>query len=116
MPDLIVGKLDREQVARWAIDFYWYVEPTIPSIAAWLASAPTLPDRRMPRMVARNLAGEMGFLREAEHHELYLQFLGEGFDISYQQVLATLPTPGTAGAAPPAGYICRKPFPGGGGG
>jgi pyrroloquinoline quinone (PQQ) biosynthesis protein C len=61
-------------------------------------------------MIARNLAGEMGFLREAEHHELYLQFLAEGFDISHEQVLATLPTPGTAGAASAVGYYCRSSF------
>jgi len=110
MHELIVGKLAREQVACWASDFYWYVEPAIPSVAAWLASAPTLPDRRMHRMIARNLAGEMGFLREAEHHELYLQFLREGFDISYEAVLATLPTPGTVGAAAAVGYYCRSSF------
>src|SRR5690349_7249079 len=64
---LVTGKIDRGQLERWAMDFYYYVEPAIPTIAAWLSSAPTLPDREAYKLIARNLAGEMGYIREAEH-------------------------------------------------
>ena len=69
-----MGKLDEAQLERWAKDFYYYVEPAIPTIAAWLSMAPTLPDREAYKLIARNLAGEMGYIKEAEHHDLYLQF------------------------------------------
>ncbi len=106
---LVAGKLDAPQVKAWAIDFYYYVEPAIPTIAAWLAAAPTLPDRSVYQLVARNLAGEMGYIREAEHYQLYLQFL-EGLGTSRAEAEEHLPLPGTIGAAAAMGYYCRSSF------
>ena len=37
---LVLGKLSPDQLRRWAMDFYFYVEPAIPTIAAWLSRAP----------------------------------------------------------------------------
>src|SRR5262245_30222444 len=88
--DLVLGKLREEQIRRWAMDVFYYVEPAIPTIAAWLSRAPTLPDRTLYKLVARNLAGEMGYIREAEHHDLYVQFC-KGLDITREQLLAHLP-------------------------
>src|SRR5262245_37793035 len=82
---LVMGKLHEDQVRLWVKDFYYYVEPAIPTIAAWLASAPTLPDRSVYQLIARNLAGEMGYIKEAEHHDLYLQFCA-GLDISRDKI------------------------------
>ncbi len=106
---LVQGKLDPGQLALWAKDFYFYVEPAIPSIAAWLANAPTLPDREAYKLIARNLAGEMGYIAEAEHHDLYLKFL-RGLDISREEALAHEPTAGTIGAAAVVGHYCRSSF------
>ena len=106
---LVMGKLDRKQLRRWAKDFYYYVEPAIPSIAAWLASAPTLPDREIYKLIARNLAGEMGYIKEAEHHDLYLQFC-RGLDITRDELLDHLPLASTIGAASAMGYYCRNSF------
>ena len=106
---LVLGKLERPQLVRWAKDFYYYVEPAIPTIAAWLSKAPTLPDRLLYQLVARNLAGEMGYIKEAEHHELYLQFCA-GLDISREELLAHLPLASTVGAASTMGYYCRNTF------
>ena len=110
MQELLIGKLDRARIALWAKDFYYYVEPAIPSIAAWLASAPTLPDRDLHQLVARNLAGEMGYIKEAEHHDLYLQFCDKGLGISRQELLDFLPLPTTIGAASVVGHYCRSSF------
>jgi len=106
---LVLGKLTPEQLRAWAMDFYWYVEPAIPSIAAWLANAPTLPGRNLYKLIARNLAGEMGFIKEEEHHDLYLRFCA-GLDISRDDLLASLPGPGTIGAACAVGSYCRSSF------
>jgi len=106
---LVLGKLSSDQVKCWAKDFYYYVEPAIPTIAAWLASAPTLPDRLVYQLIARNLAGEMGYIKEAEHHDLYLQFCA-GLDIHRDQLLEHLPLPSTIGAASTMGYYCRNSF------
>src|SRR5262245_31935285 len=92
--NLILGKLTPEQLRLWAKDFYWYVEPAIPSIAAWMANAPTLPGRNLYKLIARNLAGEMGYVREEEHLDLYMRFCA-GLDISRDEILAGLPTSGT---------------------
>src|SRR6185503_15300080 len=83
---LVMGKLSGEQIRLWAKEFYCYVEPAIPTIASWLASSPTLPDREVYKLIARNLAGEMGYIKEAEHHDLYLQFCA-GLDISRDDLL-----------------------------
>lgn len=106
---LATGKLTRPQIEAWAKDFFYYVEPAIPTIAAWLSSAPTLPDRSAYKLVARNLAGEMGYIREAEHHDLYLQFCA-GLGIEHAQLLDHLPLASTVGAASTMGYYCRKSF------
>jgi len=53
---LVLGKLNEPQLKQWAKDFYYYVEPAIPTVAAWLASAPILPDREIYKLIARNLA------------------------------------------------------------
>ncbi len=106
---LATGTLSAAQLRRWAMDFYYYVEPAIPTIAAWLASAPTLPDRAVYKRIARNLAGEMGYIKEAEHHDLYLQFCG-GLDITRVDLLAHLPLASTIGAASTMGYYCRNSF------
>src|SRR5579862_7745346 len=100
---LVMGKLNDAQVALWAKDFYYYVEPAIPTIAAWLASAPTLPDRSVYQLIARNLAGEMGYIKEAEHHDLYLKFCA-GLGITRAALLDHLPSASTIGAASAMGY------------
>jgi len=106
---LVTGKLERAQLERWAMDFYYYVEPAIPTIAAWLSSAPTLPDRQAYKLIARNLAGEMGYIREAEHHDLYLQFCA-GLGITRDRLLEHTPLASTIGAASTMGYYCRNSF------
>lgn len=106
---LVLGKLGQEQLRLWAKDFYYYVEPAIPTIAAWLASVPTLPDREIYKLIARNLAGEMGYIKEDEHHDLYLKFC-KGLDISRAELLEHLPLASTVGAASTVGYYCRNSF------
>lgn len=106
---LVTGKLERAQLERWAMDFYYYVEPAIPTIAAWLSSAPTLPDRQAYKLIARNLAGEMGYIKEAEHHDLYLQFCA-GLGITRDRLLEHTPLASTIGAASTMGYYCRNSF------
>jgi pyrroloquinoline quinone (PQQ) biosynthesis protein C len=106
---LVLGKLHDAQIQLWAKDFYYYVEPAIPTIAAWLASAPTLPDRDVYKLIARNLAGEMGYIKEAEHHDLYLQFCA-GLGITRDALLDHLPLASTVGAAAAMGYYCRNSF------
>ena len=106
---LVTGKLNDRQLKLWVKDFYYYVEPAIPTIAAWLASAPILPDREIYKLIARNLAGEMGYIREAEHHDLYLQFC-RGMGIAREELLDHLPLPSTIGAASAMGYYCRNSF------
>ena len=107
--ELLQGKLSRQQIKLWAKEFYWYLEPTIPSIAAWLSHAPTLPDREQYKLIARNLAGEMGYIREAEHHDLFLRFAA-ALDISRADLLEHLPLASTVGAASTVGYYCRSSF------
>ena len=106
---LVLGKLDETQLKRWAKDFYYYVEPAIPTIAAWLSRAPTLPDREAYKLIARNLAGEMGFLREADHRDLYLRFLA-ALGIREDEAKDHLPLASTIGAASVLGYFCRSSF------
>jgi pyrroloquinoline quinone (PQQ) biosynthesis protein C len=106
---LVMGQLSEAQIKRWAQDFYYYVEPAIPTIAGWLSCAPTLPDREIYRLIARNLAGEMGYLKEAEHHDLYLQFCA-GLGITRAELLDQLPLASTVGAASTMGYYCRNSF------
>ena len=105
----VAGTLERAQLERWAMDVYDYVEPAIPTIAAWLSSAPTLPDREAYKLIARNLAGEMGYIKEAEHHDLYLQFCA-GLGITRERLLEHTPLASTIGAASTMGYYCRNSF------
>jgi pyrroloquinoline-quinone synthase len=107
--DLVLGKLTAPQLVQWAKDFYYYVEPAIPTIAAWLSKAPTLPDREAYKLIARNLAGEMGYIKEAEHHDLYLQFCA-GLDLTRDDLLEHTPLASTIGAASTMGYYCRNSF------
>jgi pyrroloquinoline quinone (PQQ) biosynthesis protein C len=106
---LVMGTLTAQQIRTWAKDFYYYVEPAIPTIAGWLSHAPTLPDREIYRLIARNLAGEMGYIKETEHHDLYLGFCA-GLDITRTELLDHLPLASTVGAASTMGYYCRNSF------
>ncbi|GIW40509.1 MAG: hypothetical protein KatS3mg076_1086 [Candidatus Binatia bacterium] len=106
---LVTGKLAPGEIRGWAMDFYHYVEPAIPTIAAWLSRVPTLPDRSIYKLVARNLAGEMGYIKEEEHYELYLRFL-RGLDVSAEEAAEHLPNAATIGAASTMGYYCRNSF------
>jgi pyrroloquinoline quinone (PQQ) biosynthesis protein C len=51
----------------------------------------------------------MGYIREAEHHDLYLQFCA-GLGIDREQLLAHLPLASTVGAASTMGFYCRNSF------
>jgi pyrroloquinoline quinone (PQQ) biosynthesis protein C len=106
---LVLGQLSPTELRAWAKDFYWYVEPAIGSIAAWMANAPTLPGRNLYKLIARNLAGEMGFIKEEEHYDLYLRFCA-GLDLGRDELLDGLPTAGTVGAASAVGHYCRSSF------
>jgi pyrroloquinoline quinone (PQQ) biosynthesis protein C len=103
------GKLAPQQLRLWAKDMYHYIQPAIPALTAWLAHAPTIIERDTARLVASNLAGEMGFLREPDHRDLYLKFLA-GLDIAEAEARDHLPLPSTIGAASAVGYFCRSSF------
>lgn len=68
-----------------------------------------VPDKQIYRSIARNLAGEMGYIREAEHYALYIQMLAS-VGISLEEVQAYTPLPTTLGAAAGIGYFCRSSF------
>ena len=68
-----------------------------------------MPDRAVYKLIARNLAGEMGYIKEAEHHDLYLQFCA-GLGITRDELLDHLPLASTIGAASTMGYYCRNSF------
>src|SRR2546428_4380676 len=101
------GKLTLVQLRLWAKDMYHYIQPAIPALTAWLSHAPTLIERDTARLVASNLAGEMGFLREADHRDLYLKFLA-GLDIAETEARDPLPPPSTTRAASAAADLLRS--------
>jgi pyrroloquinoline-quinone synthase len=105
----VTGKLGQDHLKRWAKEFYYYVEPAIPTIAAWFSSAPILPDREIYKLIARNLAGEMGYIKEEEHHDLYVRFCA-GLGISREDLREHQPLASTIGAASTMGYYCRSSF------
>ena len=88
---------------------YHYVQPAIPALTAWLAHAPTVLERDSARLIGRNLAGEMGFLRERDHRDLYLAFLA-ALGVSETEAKDHLPLASTIGAASVLGYFCRSSF------
>jgi pyrroloquinoline-quinone synthase len=106
---LIRRQLGREQVRAWAKDMYHYVQPAIPALAAWLSQTPTLLERETARLIARNLAGEMGYVREADHRDLYLKLLA-ALDVDEDEARAHLPLASTIGAAAVIGWFCRSSF------
>jgi pyrroloquinoline quinone (PQQ) biosynthesis protein C len=109
MRKLMAGRCSHDELVRWATDAHYYTEPAVPNVAAWLSHAPIVPDRKIYRALARNLAGEMGYIKEGEHYELYLQFL-RGLGVSLEEVRAHLPLATTLGAASCVGYFCRSSF------
>ncbi len=106
---LMQGALTREQLVLWAKDMYHFVAAGIPALTAWLAHAPTVVERDSARLVARNLAGELGFLREADHRDLYVQFLG-GLGVGEAEAKEHLPLASTIGGATVLGHFCRSSF------
>jgi pyrroloquinoline quinone (PQQ) biosynthesis protein C len=103
------GRLSDRQLRLWAKDMYHYVQPAIPALTAWLAQAPTIVERETARFLGRNLAGEMGFLREPDHRDLYLRFV-EALGISETEAKDHVPLASTIGAAAVLGWFCRSSF------
>ena len=106
---LMQGKLTRPQLLMWAKDMYHFVASGIPALTAWLSHAPTVVERDSARLVARNLAGELGFIKEPDHRDLYLQFL-DGLGVSEADAKAHLPLPSTIGGSTVLGHFCRSSF------
>jgi pyrroloquinoline-quinone synthase len=106
---LIQGDLSRDQLRAWAKDMYHFVQPGIPALTAWLANAPTMVERQSARLIARNLAGELGYLREGDHRDLYLKVLA-GLDLTEDEARAHLPLAGTIGATTALSAFCRASF------
>jgi pyrroloquinoline quinone (PQQ) biosynthesis protein C len=105
----LAGSLTEGQLRLWAKDMYHYIQPAIPALTAWLAHAPTILERETARLIGRNLAGEMGFLREPDHRDLYLRFL-DALGILESEARDHLPLASTIGAASVLGYFCRSSF------
>jgi pyrroloquinoline quinone (PQQ) biosynthesis protein C len=103
------GDLPRDLVVLWAKDMYHFVEAGIPALTAWLAHAPTAVERDSARLVARNLAGELGYLGGADHRDLYLRLL-EAIGVTEADAKAHLPLASTIGAASVLGAFCRSSF------
>jgi len=106
---LMQGAATREQLLYWAKDMYHFVASGIPALTAWLSHAPTVVERDSARLVARNLAGELGFLKEADHRDLYTQFLS-GLGVTEAEAKDHLPLPSTIGGATVLGHFCRSSF------
>jgi pyrroloquinoline-quinone synthase len=109
MHKLLAGRCSRAELHAWMKEAYYYTEPAEPNIAAWLSHAPVVPDKTIYRALARNLAGEMGYIKEGEHFALYGQML-EGLGIAADEVRAHVPLATTLGAAAAVGYFCRSSF------
>ena len=103
------GELTPDLLVLWAKDMYHFIQPGIPALTAWLSHAPTVVERDSARLVARNLAGELGFLREADHRDLYLKLL-EGIGVTEADAKEHLPLASTIGAASVLGAFCRSSF------
>jgi pyrroloquinoline quinone (PQQ) biosynthesis protein C len=103
------GKLSDSQLRLWAKDMYHYIQPAIPALTAWLAQAPSIVERETARLIGQNLAGEMGFLREADHRDLYLKLL-TALGVTETEAKDHLPLPSTIGATAVLGYFCRSSF------
>jgi pyrroloquinoline quinone (PQQ) biosynthesis protein C len=103
------GGLTREQLRSWAKDMYHYIQPAIPALTAWLAQAPTLVERDSARLIGRNLAGEMGFIRERDHRDLFLRLLA-ALHVDETEAKDHLPLASTIGAAAVLGWFCRASF------
>ena len=110
MSSFLEGKLSDGQLRTWAKDMYHYVQGGIPALTSWLAHAPTSIERRSAALVARNLVGELGYLKEHDHRDLYLQLLDRGFGIKEAEAKDHLPNPGIIGAVSAMGYFCRSSF------
>jgi len=108
-PVFLGGKLSRARLESWAKDMYHFIQPGIPALTAWLAHAPTVVERDSARLIARNLAGELGFLDEPDHRDLYLRLLA-GLGITEEQAKAHLPLASTIGGATVLGAFCRSSF------
>jgi pyrroloquinoline-quinone synthase len=106
---LVGGTLGRRQLRLWAMDMYHYVQPAIPALTAWLAHAPTLVERESSRLIGRNLAGELGYVREADHRDLYLRVLA-ALEVTEDEAREHLPLASTIGAAAVLGWFCRSSF------
>jgi pyrroloquinoline-quinone synthase len=109
MKRLIAGEASRDELLRWAKDAYFYTAAATPNIAAWLSLAPIVPDRKIWRAIARNLAGELGYIKEPAHVDLYEQYL-EGLGIPLAEAQRHLPQASTLGAAAAVGFFCRASF------
>jgi len=106
---LLEGRLGERELRLWAMDMYHYVQPAIPALTAWLARLPTIVDREPARLLGRNLAGEMGFLHEADHRDLYLKLLA-ALGIREGDAKDHVPLASTIGAAAVLGWFCRSSF------